>query len=173
MVRKATKSDINSIVELYKQAAKTPDGIARTPDEIDHDLINEYFEKSAKQGLMLVIENPQNPQQLIAAIHCYKFDPECFLHMLGNLMLVVHPDFHSQGLGGKIFTHLLEEIKNHHPEIVRVELFVRSNNPKAIALYQKLGFAIEGYLKCRTASSFGSFESDIIMGWINPNYTKI
>jgi N-acetylglutamate synthase-like GNAT family acetyltransferase len=37
MVRKATKSDINSIVELYKQAAKIPDGIARTPDEIGHE----------------------------------------------------------------------------------------------------------------------------------------
>ena len=84
----------------------------------------------------------------------------------------MHPKFHGQGLGRKIFTHLLEEIKNHHPEIVRVELFVRSNNPKAIALYQKLGFEIEGYLKCRTSSSSGSLESDVIMAWINPEWTN-
>lgn len=170
MIRKAIKSDIKSIVELYKQAAKIPDGIARTPDEIDDDLITEYFEKSAKQGSMLVAENSE---QLIAAIHCYKFDPKCFDHTLGNLILVVHPDFHGQGLGTKIFTHLLDEIKNNHPEIARVELFARTSNQRAIALYQRLGFVIEGHLKNRIVNSQNQLESDTIMGWMNPNCKKI
>lgn len=171
MIRKAIKSDINSIVELYKETAKVPDGIARTVDEINHDLITEYFEKSAKQGLMLVAQNPNHSEQLIAAIHCYKFDPKVFSHTFGNLVLVVHPQFHGQGLGTKIFTHLLEEVKNNHPEVARVELFVRSGNQRAIALYQKLGFVIEGHLKNRIVNSQNQLESDNIMGWINPNYS--
>ncbi len=170
MIRTAIRSDLNSIVELYKEAARIPDGIARTPEEINYDLISEYFEKSSQQGLMMVAENPENSQQLIAAIHCYKFDPKCFDHTLGNLILVVHPDFHGQGLGTKIFTHLLEEIKNNHPEIARVELFARTSNQRAIALYQRLGFVIEGHLNNRIVNSQNQLESDTIMGWINPEY---
>lgn len=169
MIRKAKKSDINNIVTLYKEATKTPDGIARTKEEINCNLITEYFDKSFKYGLMLVAYNPQNPEQLIAEIHCYKFDPKCFTYTLGNLILVVHPEFQGQGWGRKIFDYLLEEIENHHSEIARIELFVRASNHKAIRLYQKLGFVIEGYLKNRILNSQNQLESDTIMGWINPN----
>jgi RimJ/RimL family protein N-acetyltransferase len=67
----------------------------------------------------------------------------------------------------------LDEIKNNHPEIVRVELFCRANNQQATALYQKLGFVVEGYLKNCILDSQGQLESNTIMGWINPNYQKI
>ena len=171
MIRKAIKSDIKTILELYKEVAKIPDGIARTPDEISHELIEEYFDKSSKQGLMFVAENSQNSKQLVAEVHCYRFDPKCFEHTLGNLVLVVHPNFHGQGLGKTIFNHLLEEVKNYHQNIARVELFVRGSNKNAIDLYQKLGFVIEGQSQKRILNSQRKLELDNLMGWINPNYS--
>ena len=76
IVRKANIADVLAITNLYKKAAEVPDGIARNSDEINQNLIAEFFKKSSqkgKRGLMLVIENPQNPAELIAQIHCYKF----------------------------------------------------------------------------------------------------
>jgi putative acetyltransferase len=173
VIREAAAQDIKSITQLYKAASKITDGIARTEDEIDENLIREYFEKSSEKGLMFVAQNPQNPHEIIASIHCYKFDPKCFEHTLGNLIFVVHPNFHGQGIGTKIFTHLLEEIKTNHSEIARVELFVRESNKRAQALYQRLGFVIEGYLRNRIINSQGQLESDTIMGWMNPEYKSV
>lgn len=163
IIRNAAESDILAIANLYKLVAELPDGIARTPDEIDEKLITDFFYKSAKQGLMLVIRNPENPQELIAEIHCYKFDPYCFYPTLGNLTLVVHPEFQGRGFARAIFMELIKQVKIKFPEVLRIELFVRSYNHKNISFYEKLGFVTEGILKNRLVDSQGEVKDDRIM----------
>ncbi len=169
-LRKATKSDLEKITELHLGAAETANGIARTPAEINSNYVADFLNNALAKGLIFVAENPQDPQKLIAEIHCYKFDPACFQHTLGNLTVVVHPDFQGQGWGKKIFARLLAEIQNHHPEIARVELFTRQNNPHGIKLYQSLGFKIEGICKNRILNAAGELGNDTMMAWLNPSY---
>lgn len=171
-LRKATKSDLEKIIELHRRAAETPDGIARAPEEITTNYVCDFLNNALAKGLIFVAENPQDTQKLIAEIHCYKFDPACFKHTLANLTLVVHPDFHGQGVGKAIFSRLLEEIKSEHSDIARVELTVRQSNPKAIGLYKKLGFKIEGICEKRILNAAGELDGDTMMGWLNPNYQK-
>ena len=169
-IRQANQSDILQLLKLYQAAAKTKNGIARKPAEISKKLITDFVKNSKQNGLIFVVENPNNRAELIAEIHCYKHEPLCFKHVLGNLILVVHPNFQRQGLGRKIFSHLLLEVEKNHPNIARVELFVRQNNFGAIKLYQSLGFEIEGICQKRILDADENIGGDAIMAWFNPNF---
>lgn len=169
-IRKALKTDLEKIIILHKKAAETIDGIARTPAEINENYVSDFLDNALEKGLIFVIENPNNSQELIAEIHCYKYDPKCFQHTLGNLTIVVHPNFQNQGLGKIIFSYLLKEIEANHQDIARVELMVRQSNKKAAKLYQNLEFEIEGVCKNRISNSEGELESDMMMAWLNSNF---
>ena len=162
-MRKVTKFDIPALVTLHKKVATTPNGIARNPEEINEKTVGDFVEKSLEKGLCFVIENPANPQELISEIHCFKHEPSAFKHTLGNLTLVVHPDFQGRGFGRKIFSHLLNEIKNNHPSIRRVELSVRDNNHGAMKLYKALGFEVEGVMRDRILDAEGKLGGDVMM----------
>ena len=75
---------------------------------------------------------------------------------------------------GKIYirgnTIFLNEIAGSRPDIGKVELIAREGNPGAIALYQSVGFRIEGRLEMRIKTPEGIYEADIPMGWQNPNF---
>lgn len=74
------------------------------------------------------------------------------------------------------FKHLYRQVAQTVGGLARLEeeltdsYIVRESNAKAIALYEKLGFVKEGALKMRIKNENNSFESDIPMGWMNPNY---
>lgn len=55
----------------------------------------------------------------------------------------VHPDFQGQGVGHALMEVLLTWA-NEHPQIEKVILQVLVTNERAIRLYQKFGFVVEG-----------------------------
>ncbi len=169
-IRAATKNDLAKLLALHQNAATTIDGLARTKEEITGEYVENFLNNSLKNGLIFVSEDHE--KNLLASIHCYKFEPKCFKHCLGNLVIAVHPDFHNQGIGKKLFTHLLENVMENHRDIARVELFVRQTNPRGLALYQKLGFEIEGICKNRILDGNGEMSSDTMMAWFNPNFVR-
>lgn len=57
--------------------------------------------------------------------------------------IALHPDLLGRGLGGSVTAATLERAFTGLG-LVRVHLIVRRNNPRAIALYHRLGFAIRG-----------------------------
>ncbi|HEY8937877.1 MAG TPA: N-acetyltransferase [Cyclobacteriaceae bacterium] len=169
-IRTADIDDFSKIKTLYKEVAKHHGGIARLEYEITDDYVENFLKKSLATGLIIVAENPEDPEQLIAEIHAYKSGINVFNHVLGDLTLVVHPAFQGKKLGRTIFTIFLEEIGRNRPDIGKVELIARESNLKAIALYESLGFSIEGRLEMRIKTPEGNYEADIPMGWQNPNF---
>lgn len=166
--RKGKLEDLNAIKLLYKEVAKRSGGIARTEEEVTDEYVRGFLEKSIERGLILVIENPDEPSQLIGEIHAYKSPLLIFDNTLGSLTLALHPDFQGKKLGSMIFRMFLDEITNNRPDILRVELWVRESNMRGQRLYQSLGFKVEGRMEKRIKNSDGSYEADIPMGWINP-----
>ncbi len=166
-IREAKKSDISKLIKLYREAAKVKNGIARTSQEISRKYITDFLTNSLKKGLIFIAENKDN---LVAEIHCYKLEPNCFKHTLSNLTIIVHPDFHGQGIGKKLFLHLLNKIKTKHKNILRVELTARQTNQRAIKIYQSLGFEIEGIMKNRILDAEGCPSGDTMMAWFNPKF---
>jgi ribosomal protein S18 acetylase RimI-like enzyme len=169
-IRTADSEDFNKIKLLYKEVARHEGGIARTAHEVTDDYIKNFITKSLATGLILVAENPDDPEMIVAEVHAYKPGIKVFDHVLSELTLVVHPGFQGKKLGRTIFTIFLEEVAHSRPDIGKVELIARESNQKAIALYQSLGFSIEGRLEMRIKTPHGNYEADIPMGWQNPNY---
>lgn len=168
--RTAQSDDVSRLVKLYKAVAQMEGGIARVEQEISESYVSNYLEKSLASGLIIVGENPDDPEELVAEVHAYKAGIKVFNHVLGDLTIVVHPKFQRMKIGRTIFTIFLEEVGRNRPDIGRVELIAREGNLKAIELYQSLGFQIEGRLEMRIKTPDGNYEADIPMGWQNPNF---
>ncbi|WP_276372961.1 N-acetyltransferase [Chryseolinea sp. H1M3-3] len=168
--RTANLDDAPALIKLYKAVARTEGGIARLEHEITPEYVDGFLERSLATGLIVVGEHPENANELIAEIHAYKPGPQTFDHVLSDLTLVVHPQFQGKKMGRTILTIFLEEIARNHPDVGRVELIARESNEKAIALYQSLGFLIEGRLEMRIRTTDRHYEADIPMGWQNPNF---
>ena len=169
MIRKGSLGDLDAIVELYKAAAAQGGGLIRTQDEITKDYIQNFLTKSLATGIILIAESEN--KQLIGEIHAYKGDPKVLAHNLTQLTIVVHPAFQGKGIGKLLFTTLLDDIKTSHPEILRVELMARETNLRALDLYKKLGFKVEGSFEKRVRVR-DTFVADIAMAWFNPNFRE-
>lgn len=168
--RTATIEDLDRLLRLYKMVAGIEGGIARLEQEITNDYVLNFLGKSLSNGLIIVGENPDDANELVAEIHAYKPGIQVFDHVLSELTMVVHPSFQGKKIGRTILTIFLEEVGRNRPEIGRVELIARESNEKAIALYQSMGFLIEGRLEMRIRTTERHYEADIPMGWQNPNY---
>ena len=169
-IRQAGKGDFSKILSLYQEVSKEKIGIARTHEEITEGYIECFMKNAAESGIELVIENPNNTEQIIAEIHCYKLGPKVFDHVLSELTVLVDKNFQGQGVGKLLFTGLLDIISTTRTDILRVELIAQESNVKAIEFYKKIGFAIEGRFEKRIITGLNTFEADIPMAWINKNY---
>jgi ribosomal protein S18 acetylase RimI-like enzyme len=168
--REANIEDIDALVNLYTAVARHEGGIARIEKEISRDYVNDFFQKTREAGFMIVCEHPEENGSLVAEIHAYKPGIAVFDHVWSDLTIVVHPLFQKKKLGRTIMTIFLDEIARNRPDIGRVELFVRESNARAIALYESLGFRIEGRFEMRIRTTTRQYEADIAMSWQNPNF---
>jgi len=87
-----------------------------------------YLEDGVRVGIYSLIYGKWRKQH-VATIGALAIFPECQGEGIASRMM------------GRIFIHLREL------NIKRLELIVESDNPKAINLYKKLGFEIEGTLR--------------------------
>jgi ribosomal protein S18 acetylase RimI-like enzyme len=159
-----TLEDHDALATFYRAVAAVEGGLARTEDEITDEYLGNFLKKSLDTGVILVARQPET-QQIIGEIHTYALGPKVFAHVLGELTIAVHPAHQGKGIGKALFTQLLAEISVNRPEILRVELIARESNQRAIELYQKLGFRIEGRLAGRIRGVDGGLEADIPMAW--------
>jgi putative acetyltransferase len=78
-----------------------------------------------------------------------------------SLGIMVHKDHQGQGVGTALLNAALD-IADNWLMLKRVELCVFTDNEKAITLYQKLGFAIEGTKKY-AAVRYGDYADEYLM----------
>jgi len=75
--------------------------------------------------------------------------------------MMVHKDYQGMGVGTKLLQSLLD-IADNWLMLVRVELSVFIDNERAIALYKKFGFVIEG-TKTKAGIRNGAYIDEYIM----------
>ena len=81
-----------------------------------------------------------------------------------RLTIVVHPGFLGQGIGTSLMRDLMDWAKQS-PRVKKLELLVRATNERAIRLYSKLGFVVEGRFRNRVRLPDGELVDDIAMAW--------
>ena len=169
IIRKSTLDDLHAIQQLYQTVARISGGIARKEHEISEAYIHNFLSKALANGCSMVAEENG---QVWGEVHTYSFGIECFRHLFGDTTICIHPDCQGKGVGKQLFSTLLEYVMRERTDILRVELHARESNPKAIELYKKLGFTIEGRVLGRVLDPDGSIVADVPMGWLNPNFLK-
>ncbi|MGI9224331.1 MAG: GNAT family N-acetyltransferase [Woeseiaceae bacterium] len=162
-IRMASADDAAAILELYRDVAAIPGGLARLHSEIDMGYVGNFVNRSLDNGVVLVAENAAG--QIIGEIHAYSPGLFCFSHVLSDLTIAVASNWQGSGIGRRLFQSLLDNVTEDRPDILRIELIARESNSNALRFYESLGFEREGRLAGRIRNVDGSLECDIPMGW--------
>lgn len=159
-IRRSSPADGDAILALYRAVAAIPGGLARTVDELD---VAAMLAAPWARGLSLVAERDGF---VLGELHASTPEPAVFAHVLGDLTIAVHPLAQGRGVGRALFTRLLAIVRDERPEVSRIELYVRESNVRGRALYESLGFVVEGRLRLRVRGVDGVLEDDLVMGWV-------
>lgn len=93
-----------------------------------------------------------------AGLHVF---PTPRMRHVGSVGLFVHTDYQNMGVGTALMRTLLD-LADNWLMLVRVELEVFADNERAIHLYEKLGFEIEGRMRMTTVRN-GQYVDDLKM----------
>lgn len=136
-LRSVQKDDVDALQELFSfpEVCRTTLQIPsqerwRNAQRINHPrpgMVRYMAEVDGKPVGSASIHRRQNPRKQHAA----------------GLGMMVHPNYWGMGIGSKLMTQLMD-IADNWLNLQRVELEVNTDNPPAVALYRKFGFAIEG-----------------------------
>jgi ribosomal protein S18 acetylase RimI-like enzyme len=167
--RPATLDDKHKILALYREVTSRPHGLVREAREITEEYVGKFLGNSLADGIILVVDDDEGAG-LIGEIHTYKPSLQALSHVLEHLTVVVHPSFQRRGVGRALFVAMLNKVRSDNPDVLRVELIAKESNHAAISLYRSLGFVEEGRMEKRIKKPDGSFEADVLMVWMNPDY---
>ncbi|MEM7484005.1 MAG: GNAT family N-acetyltransferase [Bacteroidota bacterium] len=157
------------LLNLFKKVVTIPDGIIRKRHEITANYINDFYEKSLENGLILFAKSKNS---IVGEIHAYTPSIYAFQHILTDLTIAIYPEFQGKGIGRKLFQTFLEIVKTEFHHILRVELYTREHNKRNVAFYKSLGFINEGRQQHKIFNSKSKLETPLHMAWFNPNYLK-
>jgi putative acetyltransferase len=85
--------------------------------------------------------------------------------------IAVHPDFQGRGVGNSLVGEMLR-LSDNWLNIVRMELTVASDNERAMGLYLKHGFVVEGEARFDNFRA-GQFTHSTHMARINPAFASM
>lgn len=141
MIRKATNNDIPAISELYreqfiemsklipdfiKEGDQSIDFLEKTISNEDSDIL--VYENNGSVVGFILLQAKQRPdfQFIVSGKHCYIMD------------LIVTENKRGKGFGTALMNSAKNWAKEQNCSIISLD--VLSNNPKAIVLYEKLGY---------------------------------
>lgn len=93
--------------------------------------------------IVAVIDDKE--EQRLVASASLKFQPEEVFNHKAELGIAVHDNYQNLGIGTALLNHILGIARKRG--LKKVYLTVNAKNTKAIALYKKAGFEVEGTLR--------------------------
>ena len=162
VIRAGRRNDSAAILELFVKVAEVSGGLARHADEMSLEYVDDCVAKSLANGVLLIAEGDS---RVLGELHTYGAGLRKFDHVLANLTVAVHPDAQGQGLGRRLFEALLTEVRDNHPDILRIELFTQESNLRGQRLYESVGFRRQGWSEKAIRGPTGELEADIPMAW--------
>lgn len=160
-IRDGHLGDFEALFHLYRDVAAVPGGLLRREYEITPDYIRYILENSLARGISVVAID--EGRQVIGELHGWVPNIRQLFHVMGDLTIAVSPDVQGQGIGRLLFEGFLSRVGDRFAGVERVELFCRSDNARAVALYTSLGFVEEGRLVGRVRDERGFIADDLIM----------
>ena len=164
-VRSTAVDDAERVLELNRVLAVDGRGMVIGADQIrslpEEQRRIDAIVRAAAAGdatRSLVAEVEGDPR-IIASAELHQLEPVRCRHV-GVLSVGVAPAFQHHGLGRALMTALIDHARDRG--LLRLELYVRADNERALALYRSLGFAQEGTRARFVRADDGSFVDDRI-----------
>ena len=159
-IRAAKATDAEAILTCMNQIVRETKNLAREPEEWRMNVEEEIvflsrMEDSPHEYMAIALDG----ENVIATAGIHGKPLQRLQHRV-TLGISILKAYHRQGLGRILMNHLLEQAKQMGKRTVDLE--VRADNLGAIALYEEVGFVIEG----RKKEGFyvdGSYVDELLM----------
>ena len=171
VIRPASIEDSAGLLDLERAIVRARSGVVKLEDELPIDAAahaDRYREAlTSTDGLVLALVAELAGVGIVAEASLYRFKLRMVRHV-GVLGIGVHPAAQGIGLGRALLLRLLSWARSHRDadggRVLRVELYVRADNARARALYESLGFVLEGMRRAFVRGDDGVFVDDAVMG---------
>ncbi|WP_437786983.1 N-acetyltransferase family protein [Sorangium sp. So ce1097] len=172
IIREITREDAAAQLRLERAVVRARQGIVKHEDELPADAAAYAAQRdraglTAADGSALCLGAEMEGVGLAGEATLLRLRPRMVRHV-GILGLGVHPEAQGLGVGRALIERLLEWARAHRDadggRVRRVELYVRSDNARAIALYRSVGFAHEGTRRGFVRADDGAYVDDLVMG---------
>lgn len=107
-----------------------------------------------------VIKNDLEEEKIIGCAGLF-ISPSMRLRHSAGMGIMIHKDYQCQGVGSKLMETLID-LADNWLMLVRIELGVYPDNEKAIHLYEKFGFEVEGTKK-KAVIRNGEYIDEVMM----------
>jgi RimJ/RimL family protein N-acetyltransferase len=162
--------DASALYALERAIVRAREGVIKHEDELPGDLAA-YADRlrprlTATDGMALTLLAEMDGA-VVGEVSLERIGFRMLRHV-GVLAIGVHPSTWGMGLGRALLERLLEWARAHRDadggRVLRVELYTRADNARAIALYRSLGFTTEGVRRGFVRRDDGTFVDDLVMG---------
>lgn len=164
-IRHLEKVDAPALRDIYRHTSVT-ENTSQLP-YLNSETIDGLFERPNCYNLVAEMGSDEVAAKILGHVSIMTSHKMRMKHS-GVLMIAVHPDAHGKGIGKAMLVEILNQADNWL-NLVRIELEVHADNAVAIALYQKLGFEIEGEKRFSIFKD-GRLSSLLIMARIRPDF---
>ena len=166
-LRELSSSDCASLYAMERAVVADGRGVVRTleamPESLELFTENKSQSFSSSRSTCIVAMLDGN---VVASGQLDGMLPMHLRH-IATLAMEVHPDYQGRGLGRAILNALILIARGgfapSDPAIERLQLFVRADNVRAIALYESAGFEHEGTRRNFVRLPDGSYIDDYTM----------
>lgn len=145
VIRKAVREDASNIIDYTKTVFGETTYLTRTPEEFlvsveeEEQLIEETNKKNNCIFLVAEVDN-----EIVGTLTFSASSSQRTRH-IGEFGMSVKKAYWGLGVGSNLMTYLIEWAKE--TKIIRkINLKVREDNIRALALYEKFGFKTEGII---------------------------
>lgn len=156
LIEEAQAQDAASLAEALKQVQEESDFLTRDSDSFalsPEDAEVFITGQERKENAICLVAKLGD--RVIGLLNVAAHSSESVNH-IGQVFIAVQKEFQGYGIGSYLMEALLDWAE-HTAVIRRLELDVQVRNERAVALYQKYGFTIEGTKKRGAKTKNGEF----------------
>lgn len=144
-IREAHIEDAEDILNFIKEVSDETDFLISDSSERDFNIKKEReFLQNMQSSILEKMFLYKIENEIVGTCSVNGINKKRIKHKVG-LGMTVLKKYWGEGIGGKLINHAIEYCKLN--SIKKIELEVRIDNERAIKLYKKFGFEIEGEIK--------------------------
>ena len=161
-IREATKADAQALLDYIRMVAGETEFLSFDPTEWVTTLEQEEaFIEKHRTGENTLIIVAESEDRVVGLLNVHATHKKRLRHN-GEFGITVAQSHWGTGIGSAFMTYMIDWAKKN-PVIRKLNLKVNASNKKAIHMYEKFGFKIEGLIK-RDIFLHGEFHDAYVMG---------